>query len=80
MSSPSPLIHLEISFHTTDPRGRKMLAAINDLPDWSPERAEAEWFLYSMLARVAARRADYLRDNERDRKRRQERKNHAKDT
>ena len=60
----SPLVHIEVLFQTNDPRGAAILKELNAIPEYSAERAEAEWFLYSMLARVAARRADSIRSSQ----------------
>lgn len=73
MTEPPPLIHIEVLFKTNDPRGKQILDEINAIPQFTPERAEAEWFLYSMLARVAARRADRYRETRRQADQRQQR-------
>lgn len=60
MSTPQ-LINFEVLFKSNDPRGQAMLKSIEELGEFTVERFEAEWFLFSMLARKAAIRADHLR-------------------
>jgi len=53
---------------TADPDMARTLAMIQEMPDSTPERHEAEAFLHMTMARAAWRRADELRRNERYRR------------
>jgi hypothetical protein len=54
-----------IEFRAEDDKGREIIEALNQFPQYTVERAEMEGHLYMVLARCAWREADRYRQTER---------------
>jgi hypothetical protein len=52
---------IEVQFSAQDEKGREILEALNQFPEYSLERAEMEGHLFMVLARVSWREADRIR-------------------
>lgn len=55
------MMRIDVGFSSPDPVGQVLLRQVEAIPRGTAERAEVEWFLYSLLAKKAAQEAERLR-------------------